>query len=294
LSEWDETQEKDMSERRTAQGYRDAPTRRIAAAGAVFAYRELGPQAGVPLVVLTHLGANLDSWDPRVVDGLAQDRRVIAVDYRGVGDSTGRVRESIEEMAADMVAVIGALGHDRVDLFGLSMGGMVAQAIAAQAPELIDRLILAGSGPAGGPGLTDMTAVTVTTVLRAVATFKDPKTLLFFTRTPVGKQAAREYLTRLKERTAGRDKTVSPGVYRAQLAAVHRWGQQEPADISRRTGPALIIHGDSDRMVPPANATALAWRLPGASVTVFPDSGHGVAFQNHRAFVDAARDHLRR
>ncbi|WP_433919015.1 alpha/beta hydrolase [Streptomyces canus] len=283
-----------MSDRPTVQGYRDAPTQMITTAGAVFAYPELGPQASVPLVVLTHLGANLDNWDPRVVDGLAQDRRVIAMDYRGVGDSTGRARASIEEMAADMVAVIRALGHDRVDLFGLSMGGMVAQAVVTQAPHLIDRLILVGSGPAGGPGLVDMTRVTIATVLRAAVTFNDPKTLLFFTRTQVGKRAARQYLARLKERTVGRDKAVTAGVYRAQLAAVHQWGGQVPTDLSQLAGPVLIVHGDSDRMVPSANATALALQLPTAAVTVFPDSGHGVAFQNHRAFVDAARDHLRR
>jgi pimeloyl-ACP methyl ester carboxylesterase len=216
------------------------------------------------------------------------------VGYRGVGGSTGLVRESIEDMAQDMAAVIRALGYDRVDVLGLSMGGMVAQAIASQAPELIDRLILAGSGPAGGPRLTDMTRITITTALRAVITFQDPKTLLFFTRTSAGKKAAREYLARLKERTAGRDKPVTPRVYRAQLAAVHRWGLQQPADLSLFPGQVLIVHGDSDRMVPPANATALTRQLPNASVLVFPDSGHGVAFQNHRAFVDAARDFLRR
>ena len=283
-----------MSERRIVQDYRDTPTRTVAAAGAVFAYRELGPRGGVPLVLLTHLGANLDNWDPRIVDGLAQDRHVIAVDYRGVGGSTGTARRSMEEMASDMVAVIRALGHERVDVFGLSMGGMVAQAVAAHAPGLTDRLILVGSGPAGGPGLVDMTRVTVTTTLRALATFNDPKTLLFFTRTPTGKQAAHQYLGRLKERTAGRDKPVTPGVYRAQLAAVRRWGSQEPADPTPTTGPVLIVHGERDRMVPPENAAALARRLPAATVTVFPDSGHGVAFQNHRAFVDAARDFLRR
>jgi pimeloyl-ACP methyl ester carboxylesterase len=174
------------------------------------------------------------------------------------------------------------------------MGGMVAQAVAEQAPELIDRLILAGSGPAGGPGLTDMTRVTLATTMRAAATFKDPKTLLFFTRTPVGRQAARAYLKRLKERTNGRDKAVAPGVLRAQLAAVNRWGGREPADLSRFSGPVLIVHGDSDLLVPPANAAALAERLPTATVTVFPDSGHGVAFQNHYAFVNAAREFLRR
>src|SRR5438094_264167 len=127
---------------------RNSPTLRIAASGAEFAYREFGTQAGIPLVVLTHLGANLDGWDPRIVDGLAADHHVIAVGYRGVGNSTGQVRDSIEDMAEDMAAVIRALGFSRVDIFGLSMGGMVAKAIAERAPELIDRLILAGSGPA--------------------------------------------------------------------------------------------------------------------------------------------------
>jgi pimeloyl-ACP methyl ester carboxylesterase len=283
-----------MSEPLRTQSQRNAPTLSVFAAGAAFAYREFGPHAGVPLVVLTHLGANLDSWDPRIVDGLAEDRHVIAVGYRGVGGSTGHIRDSIEGMAEDMAAVIRELGYERVDLFGLSMGGMVAQAIAALAPELIDRLILAGSGPAGGPGLTEMARITITTVLRAVITFQDPKTLLFFTRTAAGTKAASEYLARLKERTIGRDKAVTPRVYRAQLAAVHRWGMQQPADLSQFTSPVLILHGDSDRMVPPANATALTRQLPTATVTLFPDSGHGVAFQNHRAFVDAARDFLGR
>jgi pimeloyl-ACP methyl ester carboxylesterase len=283
-----------MSEPRTAQRYQDAPTRTIAAAGTSLAYRELGPRTGVPLFGLVHLGANLDNWDPRIVDGLARDRHVIVVGYRGVGDSAGRPHASFEDMAADVVAVIKALGHDRVDLFGLSMGGMVAQAVLAQAPQLVERLILAGAGPAGGPGLTDMSRVTLVNTLRATATFKDPKTLLFFTRTQVGRQAARAYLKRLKERKYGRDKAVAPGVLRAQFAAVKRWGGQEPADLSRFTGPVLIVHGDSDLLVPPANAIALARRLPTATVTVFPDSGHGVAFQNHYAFVSAARDFLRR
>lgn len=115
---------------------------------------------------------------------------------------------------------------------------MVAQASAERAPELIDRLILAGSGPVGGPGLTEMTRITISISLRAVLTFKDPKVLLFFTRTSTGKKAAREYLARLKERTTARDKAVTPpGVYRAQLAAVHRWGgMRQPAALSQFTG----------------------------------------------------------
>lgn len=283
-----------MSQQGTAQGYAETPTRTVAAAGASFAYRELGPANGVPLVLLTHLGANLDGWDPRIVDGLAQDRRVIAVDYRGVGNSTGRVRESFEEMADDVVALIRALGHDRVDMFGLAVGGMVAQAVAARAPRLIDRLILASAGPAGGPGLATIAGTAITTGLRAALTLNDPKTQLFFTSSLTGKRAARAYVARLKERTTGRDKAVSPGTYRAQLTAIRRWGLQAPAELSSAVGQVLIVHGDSDRLVPPANATALARLLPGATVTVYPDSSHGAVFQYHREFVDAARDFLHR
>ncbi|ANP74303.1 alpha/beta fold hydrolase [Cryobacterium arcticum] len=273
--------------------YRDVPTSAVAAGGAVFAYRSYGPDDELPLVMLTHLGANLDGWDPLVIDGLARDRRVIAVDYRGVGDSTGAIRSSIDDMAADMIAVVRALGFTRVDLFGLSMGGMVAQALVTQAPDLVDRLILAGAGPAGGPGLTRMTGVMVRSVLRAALTFTDPKTLLFFTRTRTGRKAAHDYLDRLAERTTDRDARVTPGAYRAQLTAVKEWGAAPSATFSA-PGPALIVHGDSDRMVPPANAHTLARLVPGATVTVFPDSGHGVVFQNHDAFVAATRDFLYR
>lgn len=108
-------------------------------------------------------------------------------------------------------------------------GGMVAQAVAVQAPELLDRLILAGSGPAGGPGLVDMTRVTAAAVL----TFNDPKTLLFFTRTPAGKTAARQYPARLEERASAHDKSLTPRAYRVQLAAMHRWGCRRPLTFRR-------------------------------------------------------------
>ena len=280
-----------MTQSRTR--YRDVATSTIDVGGAVFAYRSYGPERGLPLVLLTHLGANLDGWDPRVIDGLARDRRVLAIEYRGVGASTGAIRGSIDEMAADMIAVIRALGYDRVDLFGLSMGGMVAQALVTQAPDVVDRLILAGAGPSGGPGLTRLTGVMIRSILRAVLTFTDPKSRLFFTRTPTGERAARDYLNRLAERTADRDRPVPPGVYRAQLSAVKKWGGSSPATFSG-SGPVLIVHGDSDRMVPPANAYSLARLLPGAIVTIYPDSGHGVVFQNHDAFIALALDFLHR
>ncbi|PRI10463.1 alpha/beta fold hydrolase [Leucobacter massiliensis] len=272
----------------------DASTRAVDAADATVVYRELGSEhGGVPLVALTHLGANLDSWDPELVDPLAQHRRVIFLGYRGVGASNGTVRDRFEEMAADAIAAIRALGLSRVDLLGLSMGGMVAQEIARQAPDLVERVVLAGTGPQGGPGLTVMTGVTVRTILRGILTFTNPTTLLFFTRTPVGREAAKAYQARLKLRRTGRDKPITPSVFRAQLRAVKRWGHQSPP-ASAFTQPVLILHGDQDRMVPVGNADALLARHPGADMQIFSDSGHGVAFQNRDSVTGIITRFLRR
>ena len=111
-----------------------APTQTLNAGGVKFAYRQLGPDSGVPVILLTHLAAVLDNWDPRVVDGIAAKHPVITFDNRGVGASTGSTPATIQEMARDAVTFIRALGSDQVDLFGFSMGGMIAQVIAQEEP----------------------------------------------------------------------------------------------------------------------------------------------------------------
>ena len=130
--------------------WKATPTRTINVGGTPFAYRELGPRTGVPLVFLHHFTAVLDDWDPRVIDGIASKRHLIAFDNRGVGASGGSVPHTIDEMAADAVAFIHALGYEHVDLLGFSLGGGVAQVIALNHPELVRRAILAGTGPRGG------------------------------------------------------------------------------------------------------------------------------------------------
>lgn len=274
--------------------FRTAPTHSVLVDGVEIVYRELGPSTGTPLVGLIHLAANLDSWDPRIIDGLATDRRVILLGYRGVGGSGGQVRTSIEEMASDVIAAVRALDVTRFDLFGLSMGGMVAQEVVFQAPELVDRLILISSGPAGGPALKDMTRAMIGGALRASLSFANPQLWLFFTRTANGKKAAREYAARLRERDTDRDARVALTVVRAQLSAVHRWGLRRPPGAAPFNGPVLILHGDSDRMVPVGNASAVARVFPTASPTVYPDAGHGAAFQYHREVVVASRAFLQR
>ena len=106
--------------------WKDTPTRKIRANGVEFAYRELGPDTGVPVVFLHHLTAVLDDWDPRVIDGIAAHRRVIAFDNRGVGATSSNVPTNIDQMGADAIAFIRALGLTQVDLLGFSLGGGVA------------------------------------------------------------------------------------------------------------------------------------------------------------------------
>ncbi|MER5312176.1 alpha/beta hydrolase [Streptomyces sp. NPDC002773] len=277
----------------TPASYRNAPTRSVSVHGVDVAYRQHGPDEGVPLILLNHLSAVLDNWDPRVVDGLAARRRVITYDNRGVGASGGSTPDTIEAMARDTVLFIRALGYERVDLLGLSMGGFVAQVVAAQEPDLVRKMILAGTGPAGGPGIDKVTSLTVKDTLKAVVTRKDPKQYLFFTATESGRQAAHAFLDRLKERTDDRDKAISLPSFRAQLKAIHRWGVQAPADLSRIHQPVLVANGESDRMIPSVNTLDLAARLPqGELEPLYPDAGHGGIFQFHDAFVPRALEFL--
>ena len=272
--------------------YRHALTRTVSAGGVSFAYRELGPTTGVPVVFLTHLAAVLDNWDPRVVDGIAAQHRVITFDNRGVGASTGKTPDTIQAMASDAVTFIRALGLERVDLVGFSMGGMIAQVIAHDQPQLVRKLILAGTGPAGGEGITNVTKIAHLDFVRGAFTLQDPKQFLFFTRTANGRRAGKQFLSRLKERTENRDKAISIRAYLTQLKAIHRWGLDAPADLSVIGQPVLVVNGESDRMVPSNNSADLARRLPNSDLVIYPDAGHGGIFQYHEQFVGQALSFL--
>jgi pimeloyl-ACP methyl ester carboxylesterase len=275
--------------------WKNVPTRSIAAGGIDFVYRELGQQhGGTPVVFLNHLAAVLDNWDPRVVDGIASRHHVIAFDNRGIGASTGAPASSIEQMAADAITFVKAQGHQRVDLFGFSMGGMIAQEIALKEPQLVRKMILAGTGPAGGEGISGVAGVANLDLIRAFLSGQDPKQFLFFTRTPAGISAGKDFLARLNERVEHRDKEITVAAYTAQLRALSAWGQKAPADLSVVKQPVLVVNGDNDRMVPTRNSHDLARRLPNAALAIYPDAGHGGVFQFHAQFVPLALEFLAR
>ena len=272
--------------------YAKARTRTVTAGDVTYAYRELGPKGGIPVVFFVHLAANLDNWDPRIVDPIAKERRVIAFDNRGVGASTGKVPDSIDAMADDAVTFIKALGLGTIDIFAFSLGGMIAQELTIQHPELVRRLILTGTGPAGGKDIDKVSGTTYYDLLRATLTRSDPKEFLFFNRNTTGKHAAAAFVKRLEERTDDRDAPVSIKAFRTQLKAIKRWGRSTPVDLSAISQPTLIANGDHDRMVPSNLSEDLHRRIPGSELIIYPDSGHGGIFQFHDKFAPSAVEFL--
>ena len=276
----------------TIPAWKDTPTHTVDVGGTTFAYRELGPRTGVPLVFLHHFTAVLDDWDPRVIDPLAEQRHVITFDNRGIGASGGKVPHTIAAMAADAAAFIRALGHDHVDLLGFSIGGAVAQEVTLRNPDLVRRLILTGTGHRGGGGLTRMPLIVGGAYAKAALTRQDPRQFLFFNRNAVGKQAGTEYIARLGERTTDRDKPISHQARIAQLLAIREAGLGQPHDLSQITQPTLVANGDNDVMVASSQSHVLAEQIPNSKLVIYPNSGHGGIFQYHEQFVPVVLEFL--
>jgi pimeloyl-ACP methyl ester carboxylesterase len=188
-------------------------------------------------------------------------------------------------MGADAIAFITALGLQKVDLFGFSLGGGVAQMVALQRPDLVRRMVLAGTGPRGGGGIDKMATIVGGAYLKAALTRSDPRNFLFFPRTPGGKRAAADYLGRLKERTRDLDKGISMQARIAQIQAIRHAGKSKPDDLSVITQPVLVANGDKDLMVDSSHSADMARRLPNSTLIIYPDSGHGGVFQYHQTFV---------
>jgi pimeloyl-ACP methyl ester carboxylesterase len=272
-----------------AQTYSQTATEVVRAANGVdFAYRRVGNRGGIPLVLANYFAANLDDWDPLIVDGLAADADVITFDYPGIGASTGTTPASVAEFAEECVRFLHALGLTTVDFLGFSLGGMIAQQIASSRPEMLRRMILCGTGPRGGEKMTfdELSADEL----------EDPVALLmnaFFTPSDVSQAAGRAYLDRLNRREADRDAPVTASAAAAQLHAIRGWGQIPTTDRYGMLGsiqqPTLIVHGVKDVVVDSVNAMILAEHLSGATLLMFPDASHGAQSQHSDVFLANAR-----
>src|SRR5271170_574200 len=196
-----------------------APTLFVEANGIRYAYRRFGKPGTIPLLFLEYFNSNMDGWDPDVTNGLAADHEVILFDNAGVGASGGKTPAMVAEMTKHCVAFCRALGLKQIHVAGFSLGGMIAQQLALEHPELVGRLILLGTGPRGGEGMTF-------TELSPDEQADPIKFLLFafFSPSDSSQAAGREYIERLKSRKNDRDHSVSRDSAVAQLAAIREWG----------------------------------------------------------------------
>jgi len=265
-----------------------ASTKRVNVHDTNFAYRDIGQERGIPVLFLHHLTAVLDDWDPAIADGLAKNHRVIVFDNSGVGGSRGKTPDDVADMAKDAMAFVDALEFTKVDLLGYSLGGFIAQVIAQERPDLVRRIILAGTGPAGGEGISSVGPVLQDAMTRAAAQNKHPKHFLFFRPSKNSQAAADAFLNRLNERKEDRDAAVTNETIHAQVAAITKWGMAAEGSLTAIKQPVLVVNGDNDIMVPTINSVELAGKLPNAELSIFPDAGHGAIFQYHNVFVEQA------
>src|SRR6202171_3614614 len=272
----------------TIHTHQTAPTQFVEAKGIRFAYRRFGKSGGVPLVFNMHFTGTMDHWDPLVPDGLAATREGILFNNAGISSSSGEVPTTVQEMGANAIAFIKALGLRQVDVLGFSIGGFVAQEITLQAPGLVRRLVLVGTGPRGGQS---MAALTPEAQQIFGATYDPPDKLwlkVHFTESEASQAAGREFLKRFKRRIQNRGPEVNEKVAPAQIEAIGKWGVQRAGSydyLSNIEQPTLVVNGDHDVIIYTINSYILQQNLPNAQLIIYPDANHGSQYQYPELFV---------
>lgn len=271
----------------TSYTHETAPTQFVEANGIRFAYRRFGKAGGVPVVFNQHYTGTMDYWDPAVTDGLARDREVILFNNAGVSSSSGETPTNFQDMGANAVAFIRALGLTQVDVLGISIGGFVAQEIALQGGELVRKIVLVGTGHRG----MDMTLSRTAEFFGG--TYDPPEHLwldVHFKQTETSRKAGLAFIER-KWRREDRDPEVSEQTTAAQREAVGKWiapTEDSLAYLRSIEQPVLVVQGSDDAIIPTVHSLTLQHELPNAQLIVYPDSGHGSIYQYPELFVTHA------
>jgi len=267
------------------------PTQFVEANGVRFAYRRWGKQRGIPLVFNQHFTGNLDNWDPAVLDGLALAREIVIFNNAGVASSTGVAPSTFAGMAKNAETFIDALALKQVDILGFSIGGMIAQQIVVDRPELVRKLILVGTAPRNhdaGEGAGHMTPAAASIF---GANYDPPESLwlkVFFTDSEKSQAAGHAFLKRYLSRTENRDAPISDTVAPAQIAALGQWGAhpgERFAYLKNIQQPTLVVSGNHDVIVYTVNSLHLVQNMPNAKLILYPDANHGSWYENHEDFV---------
>ncbi|MFE3975405.1 MULTISPECIES: alpha/beta fold hydrolase [unclassified Peribacillus] len=260
-------------------------TRYVEAEGIRFAYRKFGKETGIPLVFFIHFRGTMENWDPELIGALAEDRPIILFDNSGVGETSGETPSTIAEMAKDAASFIRALGLQQVDVLGFSIGGFVAQELVLQHPNLIRRIVLAGTAPQSGVNKFRQDVNEAMPSEDANGAF-ERFMFLFYNPTETSRAAGSASLKRI---IAQKKFESSLQVRDAQLKAIEQWADRLPNQsyewLHKIKQPVLVTNGVEDIMVPTENSYILAQQLPNAQLIIYQDSGHGHLFQYPELFA---------
>jgi pimeloyl-ACP methyl ester carboxylesterase len=255
--------------------------------GIRYAYRRFGKATGVPLVFLQHFRGTLDNWDPFLTDSIAREREVILLDNVGVGLSSGTTPNTVAQMARDAIVFLDALALSQVDLLGFSLGGFVAQEIALLRPKQVRKLVLAGTGPQGGP-LMHGWRQDIADAARTPELGGAELSYVFFPHTEAGRAKGMEFLGRFLLRSVDRDAPSEDLATRdAQYDAVVDWGVPDHNKLQRLASieqPTLAASGSNDLMIPTRLTHLLGALIPNAEVRIYPDAAHGFLWQYPKEF----------
>lgn len=262
----------------------------IEAEGIRFAYRKFGQETGIPLIFFIHFRGTMENWDPNMIGVLAESRPIILFDNTGVGESSGKTPSTIVEMAKDGATFIKALGLEQVDILGFSIGGMVAQELTLQEPNLVRRIVLAGTGPKSGINpereIFERMSKTGGDANDGLEDFM----FFFYRPTETSRAAGLSSLDRIFKQ---KKVESSLQVQEAQLQALAKWSRQDSNQkydwLQKITHSVLVTNGVQDAMVPTKNSYILTENIPKAQLIIYPDSGHGHLFQYPELFAEHVR-----
>jgi pimeloyl-ACP methyl ester carboxylesterase len=272
--------------------YATAATQYIHAGATRYAYRRMGGESGVPLIFLQNFRQGMDSTDPLLLDGFAEDRPVIIFDNAGVAGSSGETPDTIEAMAEHVAAFVSALKLIQVDVSGFSIGGYTAIAFVLRHPQRVRRLLLVGTAPRGQEPRTDPRVDQVAG--RPVLGLEEYLFLLFSPSR--ASQAAGHAMwerqqagwEQRRRRGLDLDPPNSQQTAKAQYAAILEWRQikgERFAELKAIKQPTLIVNGANDIMVPTINSWIMSQQTPRAQLIVYPDAGHAAHYQYPELFL---------
>ncbi|TJZ53686.1 alpha/beta hydrolase [Sphingobacterium olei] len=252
-----------------------------------FTYRKTGTNAktDVPLILFIHTRGNLDSWDGALIEKLSSERIVITFNNRGVASSGGQTPESFSLMAEDAYHFIKALGYNKVDVLGFSIGGCVVQELLVSHNEIVRNAILAGTSPKGAKSINQRDpkiAEMVTTPTLGMEEFLT----VFFNASDKSRELGKAFWQRKSESKYPQDLVVSKETAKAQAIARFSWGNDtlNTVNYENITNPILVANGKVDVQMPTHNSVELYNLLPNAQLNLYPDAGHGFLFQYPEIF----------